>query len=186
MASKNLAKSFDNVADMKPCEDAIVHGVITNVSPMKMGASPYFDAKLCDEQKNARLVGFTTSQRKRLISHETTMDPVALSGVKIKKARNSEDLEIVLKSTSDVINSPKKFSSAKISKASSNRIVLKDLSSKNNYDRISFKAKVTRIDPPTKVSPTLQKQEVTIADSSAAAKLTLWNDARPLTSLCFV
>lgn len=33
-----------------------------------------------------------------------------------------------------------------------------------------------KIDPPVKVSATLRKQEVTIADSSAAARLTLWGD----------
>ena len=71
---------------MQPSDDAVVHGAVTTVSPMKKGASPYFDAKLCDGEQNARVVGFTSAQRKRLISHETTMDPVALSGVKIKKA----------------------------------------------------------------------------------------------------
>ena len=79
------------------------------------------------------------------------MDPVALSGVKIKKARNSDDL---------VLDSPKKISASKVT------ILLKDLDAKKNYDRISVKAKVIRIDPPAKVSPTLKKQEVTIADAA--------------------
>lgn len=52
MATTDLTDSFATVAEMKPAEDAVVHGVIRNVSPMKKGASPYFDAKICDGDKH--------------------------------------------------------------------------------------------------------------------------------------
>ena len=47
MASKDLTDSPATATEMKPSEDAAVHGVITNVSPTRKGTSPYFDAKIC-------------------------------------------------------------------------------------------------------------------------------------------
>ena len=37
MASRDPPTSFDKVADLETAEDANLHGVITNVSPMKKG-----------------------------------------------------------------------------------------------------------------------------------------------------
>ena len=50
------------------------------------------------------------------------------------------------------------------------------------YASVTVKAKV-RIEDPVKVSPTLRRQNVTIADSSAAAKLTLWENSIGMLSL---
>ena len=63
MASRDPPTSFDKVADLETAEDANLHGVITNVSPMKKGggASPCFDAKLCDGEKRVRIVGFSSA-----------------------------------------------------------------------------------------------------------------------------
>ena len=101
--------------------------------------------------------------------HERTMDPVSLRGVKIKQVKNSE---VILKRTSEVLTSPKKYSAAKVAQASKNTIVRKDVQGKKNYHKILVKAKVIRVCPQVKVSSTLTKK----ADSTAAARLTLWNE----------
>ena len=162
---------------MQPTEEESVHGIVANVSPMKKGATAYFEAKICDEDKQIRLVGFSPNQRKRLANCQDTMNPVALSNVKVKRAKNSDDLEVLLKHSSQVQMSPKKISQNKVAKLMSNNIKLVDLEKRNDYDRVTVTAKVIRIEDPVKVSPVLRKQNITIADTTTAVKLTLWEDA---------
>ena len=176
-ADATACDDLKTVTDIAPTEEANIHGIVSNVSPMKKGASPYFDANVCDTEKKVRLVGFTSMQRKRLCNFEDTMDPVALKNVKVKKAKNSEDLEVVLKSNSKLESSPVKFPNEKVYKLIANQIMLSDLNSRNDYDRVTIKAKVIKIDDPVKVSPTLHRQNITVADASAPAKLTLWENS---------
>ena len=53
-------------------------------------------------------------------------------------------------------------------------ILLKELEDKPVYAKVSFKAKVIAMDEPVKLSGGLTKQEVTVSDSTALARLTLW------------
>ena len=106
MASNDQSTDFDSIAELKPTDEGRVHGIVTNVSPMKKGTTPYFEAKVCDEEKQIRLVGFSPNQRKRLANCQDTMNPVALNNVKVKRAKNSKDLEILLKHASQVQTSP--------------------------------------------------------------------------------
>ena len=175
MEEKTTLTEFDSIAQLQPTNAASIHDVVTNVSPMKKSQSTsYFEAKLCDDDTQVRLVGFSATQQKRLANCQDTMDPVNLSDVKIKCAKHSDDLELLLKTSSQVQRSPKKIAPAKVAKLVSSNISLIDLQHKKDYDRVNVRAKVLRIEDPVKVSPVLQKQDVTIADSSAAAKITLW------------
>ena len=73
---------------------------MANVSPMKKGgASPYFDAKLYDGEKQVRIVGFSSAQRKRLANCQDTMNLVDLKRIRLKKAKNTDELEVVLKNS---------------------------------------------------------------------------------------
>ena len=53
-------------------------------------------------------------------------------------------------------------------------ILLKDLQQQHAYSKISVEAKVMNIDRAMKVTGGLTKQDITIADSTAPARLTLW------------
>jgi hypothetical protein len=55
--------------------------------------------------------------------------------------------------------------------------ILSDLDKRANYDQVTVKAKVIRVELPAQVSSNLRKQDVIIADSSATTRLTLWQDA---------
>ena len=162
--------SFETVTDIEPSENANIHGIIAYVSPMK--DSPYLDAKLCDGERKVRVVGFISNQRKRLPNDEGTMDPVALNNIKVKKSKTSDDLEVVLKSTSQVQASPKKFSKAKVALLVDTHTILSDLDKRANYDQVTVKAKVIRVELPVQVFSNLRKQDVIIADSSATTRLT--------------
>ena len=91
-----------------------------------------------------RLVGFQQSQRKRLEDFHSTSNPVTIANCTIKKARASDDLEILLKSASKLNKSAKKLKFPPKEKTFTN-IPLKDLSGKFLYSTISVRAKVINV-----------------------------------------
>ena len=70
--------------------------------------------------------------------------------------------------------SPKKFDLKKISKMIEGGVSVCDVMSKSAYDKVTIRAKVLRVQLPVDVAPGLKKQEVTVADSTGAIKITLW------------
>lgn len=74
-----------------------------------------------------------------------------------------------------MIRSPRKFNVKRCSAEDLNPfILLKDLREQTAYSKVSVKAKVMNIDRAMKVTGGLTKQEITIAISTAPARLTLW------------
>lgn len=72
-----------------------------------------------------------------------TTDPV---DIKVKKAKNSKDLEVVLKSTSKVELSPVKFPRDIVYTVITNKIMLCDLNTRNDYDQVTVTVKVIIIE----------------------------------------
>lgn len=139
---------------------------------MKKGkAANFFEATIMDGKAEMRVVGFQDSHRKRLASFQENSQTVAFENYKIKKARHSNDLEVLLKSNTALHKSPMKYtvSSKTLAKETSPDICLKDLSDKPIYSNVSFEAKVINLGDPVKLSGGLSKQEVIVADSTAAA-----------------
>ena len=121
-------------------------------------------------------VGFNPGQQKSLSNCHATMDSVALENCQVKHAKYSDDLEIILRSTSKVQSSPKKFSKNKIATLLNEKTSLDFLDMKNEHDKVTVSAKVPHVDQPIQVSANLTKQDVIIADATASAKITLWED----------
>ena len=69
-----------------------------------------------------------------------------------------------------------KFSKEKIAVLMNEKITLNSLGTKNDYDKVTVSAKVIRVDEHTEVSGNLTKQDLIIADATAATKITLWED----------
>ena len=171
-----ILKEFDSVSDSEVADVADVHGVVGKVSPMKQGSSPYFNAVITDGEKKMKIVGFSSALRKRLASSECTMDSVRLQRCQVKRAKKSDDLEVVLRVGTEVHSSPKKFPRSKVCKILSDTIVLEELESKHDYETVNFTAKVVRVGEPVQVTPKLRKQDVTVADKSGVCKLTVWQE----------
>ena len=88
---------------------AKVHGVVTSVSPMKQAATTqFFDATLVDNDSEIRVVGFSPILRKRLADYKLKKDSLMLNNCKIKKAKYSEDLEILLNPRTEISLMPKR------------------------------------------------------------------------------
>ena len=89
MASKDTPnEEFTSLKHTCKSDNARVHGL---VSPMKKGKSAHF----FDADKEMRIVGFQASQRKRLADFQSSSDPILFVNCTIKKARESDDLEIL-------------------------------------------------------------------------------------------
>ena len=122
-----------------------------------------------------RLIGFQDSQRKRLADFQSASQDVSINNCTIKRARKSDDLEVILKSNSRVIKSPNKFDIC-LQKSSKGDTALKDLPQKSVYCNVSVKAKVIQVNDSVKLANGLSKQDVTIANSTAVAQLVVWED----------
>ena len=122
------------------------------------------------------VVGFTSVQIKWLANCQDTMDPVDLIKIKVEKAKHSGKVEIWLKSSSEVQSSPKKCSLSKVRDVLPN-ISLDQLDKQNECVCVTVITKVIRLEDLMTVMLSLRKQNVTITNSSAAAKLTLWENS---------
>ena len=122
MQEHKLLKEFERVSDAKLSKSAIIHGLVASVSPMKAGK--YFDAKLTNGEKHLRIVSFQGEHCTRLAEYQEGSKSVALLNCEVKKARQSEELEVILKSASRVEESLKKFKAVDISKIGNSEIAL--------------------------------------------------------------
>ena len=176
MASQEVdADALDSLREVKATDNAIVQGVVANVSPLKKGqSSMYFDAKLTDGADQMRVVGFSSALRKRMAALEERCEPVALGGCKVKQARYSDQLEIMINPSTKITTSPKKFDLKKVNKMITGEVSVADIDSKSAYEKVTVRVKVLRVQPPTDVSSVLRKQQVTVADATGAIKVTLW------------
>ena len=71
-------------------------------------------------------------------------------------------------------NSEMKFDPSKISSIGNTIVNLSNLPTMEEYNRITVRAQVIKINDPEKVGKGLTKQDLTIADATEAAILTLW------------
>ena len=175
MAAKEIKQQeFPSLEAANTSDNAKIHGVVSSLSPMKKGkAANFFEATITDGKAEMRVVGFQGSHRKRLADFQENSQTVSLENCKIKKARQSDDMEVLLKSSTTVRKSPIKLAISSKSLITPPDMCLKDLSDKPVYSKVSFQAKVINVDDPVKLSGGLSKQEVTVADSTAAARITL-------------
>ena len=175
MTAEKRKLEFDSLSGVSEVESADIHGVIASMSPMKKGKrANYFDCKLTDGEVQMRVMGFCDGQQKKLASFMEKSESVSLKNCQIRRACQAEELEIVLRSSSGVELSPKKFTVGDIGRLVNSKMKLKDLNSRNTFDKVYVEAKVVRVDESVKVAGGISKQDVVIADSTSVAKITLW------------
>lgn len=119
-------------------------------------------------------MGFSPILRKRLADYEEKQDSLTLKNCKIKKAKYTE---ILLNPGTEISKSPKKFDAEKVAKLTSKEVCVSDIELRRDYDKITIRAKVVKVQPPVQLSAGLKKQEITVADSTGAIKVTLWENS---------
>lgn len=183
-AKRNLIKCFD-IQELqqleKPIPKANVEGVITGLSPTKKGRnSTFFDGTLSDGRAKTRMVGFSSLQQKSLDGFLGKRETIQLTDCEIKKARRGDEMEVLLKSTTKITKSSKEFviPEAEFSENEPKNIILSELGEMEEYQTVNVKVKVISVTEPQIVGTArqLKKQDVTVADSSDVARVTLWED----------
>ena len=170
--SERWSKSLGEASEAK-C--ASVNGIVASVSPMKKGKRAAFsEVKITDGDVHMRVVGFQGAQQQKLATFQEKSGSVSLQNCQIKHARLLDKLEIILGQSLHVQASPKKFVVGDLARIGSSNMRLNELSIRNTFNKVSVAAKVIGVEKPVKVSGGITKQEVTIADVSSAARLTMW------------
>lgn len=113
---KRLLKEIEKLDNLeKPLSNATVHGVATLISPVKKGrACNFFDGALTDGSTKVCLVGFNSAQQRNIKQFVDSKEALQLSDCEIKQARRGSNMEIMLKGTTEIKASPRKFKISKI------------------------------------------------------------------------
>ena len=174
-AKPDSTKADFSVSDAKETDDGSVHGIVANVSPMKKGkGASFFEVKLSNGKGGMRVVGFAPSQREKLEKFKEESSGVALHNCKVKCARLSEELEIMLHPISSIQHSPKKFKVDEALKMGAPCVSVGGISDRRECEKVCINAKVVRVFKPARVFGGLTKQDVILADAGCSVKLTLW------------
>ena len=130
------------VSELGRADSTNMHYVIADVSSMKKGKKvEYFNAKITDGRLK---MSFQPGQRKKL---QEKMETVIIENCEVRKGYQSEDLEIVMQSTSNIESSPTKLKIDK-KQLTDGKFLLNDLDTEIDYQRVSVAAKVILLSDP--------------------------------------
>lgn len=118
-SSKRPLDEYDELClASTPSKSARVHGIVTQLSPMKSGK--YFDGKLSDDTSSVRIVGFDKKKQRELVQLQN--EAVVIENCQIVKSKYSEEMEVLLSSATKFETSPKKFNFPSIATSMDNSV----------------------------------------------------------------
>jgi hypothetical protein len=130
-----------------------------------------------DGHQQVRLVGFLPGQQKKLDSFFTDTKAVNLHNCEVKQSRQGHQMEITLKSATELSESAKEFDvSVFNNEPVPTSITLGELSSIENFREVIFEVKVIAKTEPISVSGGKKKQDVVIGDCTGTSKVALWEE----------
>ena len=182
MAKKRPLEEFEGVSEIQICKSAKVQGVVTSLSPLKSnktGTTKYFEGEISDGKSCRRLVGFDAKLHSKLQEYHEKNEALALGNCEIKQSRYGSELEVVVRSNSDVYQSPTKFdvASSSVSRHLGSDVTLVELTQLANFQKITVRIKVMAVKESETVKNGFVKQDCIVADASASCKLVLWGDS---------
>ena len=143
-----------DVSDAKQSSSAIVHGVITQLSPIKKSkkdeTKQYFNAQISDGRKSLRVVSFDPKLREALDSSLVKQQAV---NCQVKESAGSAT-ELFLNEFTEVQSSPKKFrvEESEFKPAAEIPMMMKDLPSMTLKQLVTVTVKVKKVSTPEKVT----------------------------------
>ena len=157
----------------EPSSSAKVEGMITSLSPMKAGKTcKYFDGQIADDCCSVRFCGFNSTVRRRLEESYENGEPVLLDGCEIRKARQGDNFEVIVKNGTEILKSQKCFQVTKDKLV----VSLAKVNELPEYQRIAVQAKVMHANEIMELRNGSKVQEVTIADATGHATLNVWEE----------
>ena len=193
MAKRKLEQDFDVSEVDAPCSDVNIHGVVTELSPVKVSRKnvKYFDGKLSDGKKSMRIVSFEPVLRDEMDKSRLEKSPVAIMKCQVKEKMilhnsNTEPFEILASKRSKVQNSPHKINLPDDVQAldpdsqSSPIVQLNDIDAIAAGEHITVSGKVIQLNEPfpvqNKAGKMLTIQESIFADVSRQIRLVSWEN----------
>ena len=185
MNTRARKRLFHEVADFAsvttPHPNANIHAAVTTLSPVKKGQSSiYFDRTLTDGTSKMCMVGFSSDQRKKLVSFADSSQSVQLINCKIKQSREGDKMEIILKKFTDIKKSPKDINTSNLDPTdtadTSSEITLDKISEIQVFQRVTVAAKVLNLSEPICVASGKRKQDAVISDCTNTSRLTVWEE----------
>ena len=180
MAKKRTYREIDHIDDVDgPATNTTIHGAITALSPVKKGRnSIFFDGTLADDTSTIRLVGFAAAQQKKLEEYQQKKVAVELHNCEVKQSRHGEGYELMLKSRSSIRESPKKIDVSTLmvdDEKSKNEITLEQLPEITLFQKVTVMVKIIKVNNTVHLAEKV-KQDIIIADKTATARVTLWEN----------
>ena len=169
----------DYTAVSEPCPTANVHGVVKTLSPVKKGKrSKYFDGVLTDGTSNLRLVGFHSEQQKRLCTFSKDKTPVALQNCELKPSRQGNTMEVILKTATQIVKSPKKIEVLEDEADADplSPMTVADIKELQPFEKVSTIVKVISKKVPILVAGGKKKQDVLVGDQTSTIAVSLWEN----------
>ena len=176
MAKRKL--ELDDLEDAEPLPHASIHGVIKSLSPMKKGRKCEFFEGKCyfnDKSSTSRFVGFSPKQLDTLKRMKDEKKPVHFDDIQVTKARRGDKMEFLVKSSTEINESPKMFNQESFLEES-NSCTIDQLDERQPYDKISVRIKTLKILRNSTTENGKNIQHVLIADATGLCKCTLWED----------
>ena len=104
--------------------------------------------------------------------------PVRLNDCEMKHARRGEQMEVLLKGSTSISQSPKKIkvNSVDFETSTPTLMTLHELHTTESNERVTVRVKVLKVGAIETVTTGKMKQDVIIADASGAGTVTLWEE----------
>ena len=173
------------VSEMEEGKGVSVHGIPVYVSPVKESSKTegvrYFEAKLSDGKKCARVISFDPSHRDAMKNAQENQQVVLLANSTTKKSIFSSETEVHMDKRSKVLDSPRKMSlggAAQFTKAVKIADIVK-VSAGQNVDVTCKVVEIGEVENVKKKSEDghgkeFRKQELKIGDDTGSCRLVLW------------
>lgn len=167
-------------------KSAIVHGVVTELSPMKKSKkderTKYFCGALSDGKSCVRVVSFEPSLRSPMDDAFSKKEAVSLVDCQVRRGLGGCS-EIVMGKFSKVQASPKKFDTTTlVTEKEMTPVRMNDLSSLVVKQQVIAKLKVKTVDAAETVNnregKELEKQDCVVGDESGCSRIVLWDVGR--------
>ena len=183
MAAKRKFEEFD-VSNRKQSPNAIVHGVVTSLSPIKNSKKSenveFFSGLFSDGNGCKRLISFVPRLRAPLDESMMKKKTISFVSCQVRETTVGES-EIVLTKYSTIQPSSRKFDlSALVTQSDAPVIHMEDLCSLTSHtsQKVTVSVKVKHVNPQEIVNnrhgKQLNKQDCIVAYSTACGKVVLW------------
>lgn len=130
--------------------------------------------EITDGDSIIRIVGFDRAQRQMLHTYCDKKTPISLKHCEIQRNKSHGKLEVVLRNNTKIEPSSVEFEIPDMKTVGSSLIPLCDLHTKAEYDKVTIKAKVIKVNEPQRISTGKLKQDIIISDDTGKCMVTLW------------